>query len=169
MCLRAAPGLYYIHQGVGGGGEGEGLGEVAEEGEQEGGERVPKEAAAEEGQVISPTERAWLWAVRGGRRKGRPGRGGEGAAGEDQWSGDPAASQRAGDHSRPQDEEEREQSPGGRKWLADGDGRGGRGPGITSQNASCDRGGRSFSQGVRLLKVKLVHGYHLISTHLPDR
>jgi hypothetical protein len=36
VCLRAAPGLYYIHQGVGGGGEGEGLGEVAEEGEQEG-------------------------------------------------------------------------------------------------------------------------------------
>lgn len=41
VCLRAAPGLYYIHQGVGGGGEGEGSGEVAEEGEQEGGERVP--------------------------------------------------------------------------------------------------------------------------------
>lgn len=38
-CLRAAPGLYYIHQGVGGGGEGEGLGEVAEEGEQEGGRK----------------------------------------------------------------------------------------------------------------------------------
>lgn len=37
VCLRAAPGLYYIHQGVGGGGEGEGLGEAAEEGEQEGG------------------------------------------------------------------------------------------------------------------------------------
>ena len=83
VCLRAAPGLYYIHRGVGGGGEGEGLGEVAEEGEQEGGERVPEEAAAEDGQVISPTGRAWLWEARGGGRKGcqgagaTPGRAGE--------------------------------------------------------------------------------------------
>lgn len=60
VCLRAEPSLYYIHQGVGGGGAGEGLGEVAEEGEQKGGERVPEEAAAEEGQVISPTGRVWL-------------------------------------------------------------------------------------------------------------
>lgn len=75
VCLRAAPGLYYIHRGVGGGGEGEGLGEVAEEGEQEGGERVPEEAAAEDGQVISPTGRAWLWEARGGGRKGCQGSG----------------------------------------------------------------------------------------------
>lgn len=62
VCVcAAAPGLYYIHRGVGGGGEGEGLGEVAEEGEQEGGERATEEAAAEDGQVISPTGRAWLW------------------------------------------------------------------------------------------------------------
>lgn len=135
VCLRAAPGLYYIHQGVGGGGEGEGLGEVAEEGEQEGGERVPEEAAAEEGQVISPTGRAWLWAAQGGRRKGRPRRGPgeeEMDIGEGRRSGDLAAKWRAGDHSRPQDEEEREQSSGERKWLADGGRRGGKGPAITS-------------------------------------
>lgn len=132
MCLRAAPGLYYIHQGVGGGGEGEGLGEVAEEGEQEGGERVPdEEAAAKEGQVISPTGRAWLWAAQGGRRKGRPRRGpGEGEMDTEKGrqSGDPAANWRAGDHSRPHDEEEPERSPEERKWLADGGGRGGEGP-----------------------------------------
>lgn len=86
VCLRAAPGLYYIHQGVGGGGEGEGLGEVAEEGEREGGERVPEEAAAEEGQVISPTGRAWLWAAQGVRRKGRP-RLGPGEGGDGHWGG----------------------------------------------------------------------------------
>lgn len=71
------------------------MGEVAEEGEQEGGERVPdEEAAAKEGQVISPTGRAWLWAAQGGRRKGRPRRGpgeGEMDTEEGRQSGDPAA------------------------------------------------------------------------------
>lgn len=132
VCLRAAPGLYYIHRGVGGGGEGEGLGEVAEEGEQEGGERVPEEAAAEEGQVISPTGRAWLSEARGGGWKGCRGAGGGADAGESRRSGDPAASRRAGDHFRPQDAEEREHSPGGRKWLVDGGRRGGEGPATTS-------------------------------------
>ena len=48
------------------------MGEVAEEGDQEGGERVPREPAAEEGQVISPTGRAWQWVARASRRKGHP-------------------------------------------------------------------------------------------------
>ena len=40
---------------------------------------------------------------------------------------DPAASQQAGDHFRPQDAG-REQSPAGREWLVDGGGRGAEGP-----------------------------------------
>lgn len=114
VCLRAAPGLYCIHQGVGGGGEGEGLGEVAEEGELEGGERVPEEAAAEEGQVISPTGRAWLWAARGGRRKGSPGQ--RGVLWGTHWRrpeelGTLLPRGQAGDHARPQDEEEKGAEP----------------------------------------------------------
>lgn len=69
----------------------------------------------------------------GGRGARGSGQGrGEMDIGEGPRSGDPAAKWRAGDHSRPQDEEEREQSPGGRKWLADGGRRGGKGPAITS-------------------------------------
>lgn len=44
---------------------------------------------------------------------------------------DPAASQQAGDHFRPQDAE-REQSPAGREWLVDGGGRGAEGPATIS-------------------------------------
>lgn len=135
MCLRAERSLYYIHQGVGGGGAGEGLGEVAEEGEQKGGERVPEEAVAEEGQVIAPTGRAWLWAARGGRRKGHPRRRVAGCGGETPrragGAGTPPLPRGLGTIPDPRMErrEDRGQE-GGSGWPmeADGVGRGQRSP-----------------------------------------
>lgn len=136
VCLRAAPGLYYIHQGVGGGGAGEGLGEVAEEGEQKGGERVPEEAAAEEGQVISPTERACLWVARGGRRKGHAEKGPPRARGGEmprRAGGAGTLPLRCGLGTIPDPRMDwREQSPGGRRGLADGGRGGGKSLAITS-------------------------------------
>lgn len=95
------------------------MGEVAENGEPEGGERVPEEAVAEEGQVIEPMGRAWLEVAWIGSRKrlGAPVGSGGRDAGERRRSTDPATSQRARRGDPRMEGRENRAQEGGPGWL----------------------------------------------------